>query len=103
MTIENTVWPGGIASDRPALIPVDPAALLGGRRPTGQSAEAPHFLGVLIAASLLGSVAGAAAVWSGLSLLVALGAYSGVGIGLFGLSLMGRGLLSYAPSVRRLA
>jgi hypothetical protein len=103
MTIENTVWHGGIASDRLALIPVDPAVCLAGRRFAGQSAEAPHFLGLLIATSLLGALAGAAAVLSGLSILLALGIYSGVGTSLFGLSLIGRRLLSVAPSARPMA
>lgn len=103
MTIENTVWHGGIASDRLALISVDPTVHPAGRHFAGQSAEAPHFLGLLIATSLLGAVAGAAALLSGLSVVAALGVYSGVGTGLFGLSLIGRRLLSLAPSARSLA
>ena len=103
MTIENTVWHGGISSDRLAFIPVDPTVRLAGRRFAGQSAESPHFLGLLIATSLLGAVAGAAALLFGLSIVVALGIYSGVGTSLFGLSLIGRRLLSLVPSARPLA
>jgi len=103
MTIEISVWPGGIASDHLAVTSVEPTMRLTGRRSAGQSAEAPPFLGLLIATSFLGAVAGVAALLSGLSILVALGVYSGIGSGLFGLSLIGRGLLSLRPSVRPLA
>lgn len=103
MSSEDRAWPCGIAPDPMALIPVYPNAILAGHGLTGQSAGAPHFLGILIVTSLVGMAAGAAALLSGLSILMALGIYSGVGCGLFGLSLIGRALMALAQSARPLA
>lgn len=94
MKNKEIAWNADLALDRLGL---GQDVLRVGRDDDFPVADAPHFIGILIIASLFGAVACGAALMFGLSVWASLAVYSGAGITLFGAALVATDVLNRAP------
>jgi len=94
MKNKEVTWNAALALDRLVL---GHDVLRVGRDDDFPLANAPHFIGILIIASVFGAVACGAALMFGLSVWASLAVYSGAGITLFGAALVATDVLNRAP------